>query len=1091
MAGKRSKEIRRGAKSAPRAVASLASRIGRFCQPRSLPLALLIIAVITSPILSGQDLPIDDTLEVSKAKQDEKKEKIPDPSTLNLQRWGAVTIFHGLPSDRINAIAEDANGLLCFGTDNGLVRYDGKNVETMSWANALFSRRILSLKLDARGGLWIGTDSGAILLRDDRIDVMDETRGQEITSIAVSEQNEVAVVTAQGEIFGYTESGHDELSSGRANRRQLTRQSTKPLLNSPRERNGALTLSSALFSDSGELLIGSSGRGVLINRGGELLQAAGRAPRPYFISSLYRDGRRIYLGEQASRQTGGLWSLKNGRLSKSTSKIGAVTALDGGSGELWVGTNTRGVYLFKLEDEEPKQIEHLTFENTAGGLRSNHISTIYRDREGIIWFGTDRGVCRYDPDSFVTANVSDNPQSNFIRALSRTSSGGIFAGTNNGLFRYASDSNGMHSWAETGQLQGLRVYALLEDHMGAIWAGTSNGLFVKPNTISNHFQPIQEPSSDLGDQGDQGDQGGRGNLKSQISNLKSPDSVRAIAEFRSRIYAAFFGRGIERIEKSEAGIKSTLVWGDTAARQVICFAVDGDKALWFGTTTGELRRFDGLQTTTHLTKGSVHALSPDSGNSQQRIWIGTSQGLYLLDGKETRELISGVNVLALLVTRDASAGEESEVVWCATQNAGLIKLIPDKNISIRFDTEQGLASQKVFALAPERTGILIGTNRGVVRHRPSSAEPRLQIKRLVADRTYSPDYLTAELSLPHTQRNILLEVKGLGSRTYPSQFQYEFILQTRTGRELKRVREREPQFSLEGLEPGGYRIEARAISRDLVYSAPQDLRFRIRRAPPPWTTLLLTSLLGIAVAAATWAFRQQLRLTRANRTLEETNDELHETRSRLVNETEAERSRIARDLHDQTLADLRHLLVLTDQLPATHHDESSTPPALLRRKIEAISNEIRHICEDLSPSMLENIGFLPALEWALSDAVTHLPAEEKFTYKFSCEHDLEDRLHLSHTEQIQVYRIVQEVLNNICRHAKAKEVRMTVRTEDAHDLVIEIEDDGVGFDGTRTNEAGHGIANIRTRANLIGAHVNWHTANPGCRFELKKVRSVK
>ena len=48
------------------------------------------------------------------------------------------------------------------------------------------------------------------------------------------------------------------------------------------------------------------------------------------------------------------------------------------------------------------------------------------------------------------------------------------------------------------------------------------------------------------------------------------------------------------------------------------------------------------------------------------------------------------------------------------------------------------------------------------------------------------------------------------------------------------------------------------------------------------------------------------------------------------------------------------------------------------------SSEIRHICEDLSPSALENIGFLPALEWALSNAVAQLPAEEKFAYEFIC-----------------------------------------------------------------------------------------------------------
>jgi len=531
---------------------------------------------------------------------------------------------------------------------------------------------------------------------------------------------------------------------------------------------------------------------------------------------------------------------------------------------------------------------------------------------------------------------------------------------------------------------------------------------------------------------------------------------------------------------------------DAAARRALCLAVEGDMALWYGTTRGELRRYDGTRTTSFSLPEirnarpsdiAIRAISIDNRNGKERLWLGTSHGLFLREDNQIREIFPEIDVLALL-SRDG-------VLWCATKSDGLYKYLHDKNLKIRFDTEQGLASQQVFALTPDESGILIGTNHGVVRHQPSPAEPRLQIKRVVADKTYLPENLGAELLLPHTQPNLLLEVTGLGSRTFPGQFQYEYILKTRVGQELERRLTHDPQFSVGALKSGGYRIEARAISRDLVYSHPIDFRFRIRSAPPPWTTIFLTGLLGIAVGAAIWAFRQQRRLARANHALEETNLELHDTRLRLVNETEAERSRIARDLHDQTLSDLRHLLVLTDQLPANGNGEPSLSPGRLRREIESISNEIRTICEDLSPSVLENIGFLPALEWALSDAVAHLTPEEKFSYEFVCEPELEDHLHLSHIERIQLYRIAQEALNNICRHAKANRVKLVVGSENTRDLVIEIKDDGIGFDPQNTNKSGHGISNIRTRANLIGAQVSWGDANPGCLFKVIMSGTIK
>jgi signal transduction histidine kinase/ligand-binding sensor domain-containing protein len=1069
------------------------------------PYAFLLLLTLTfSVVFSQLDQPFQSTTEITGVEA-APVATITDNATLNLHRWGAVTLFHGLPSDRVNAIAEDATGILWFGTDNGLVSYDGRNIEAAPNEASLPSRRILALKLDARGNLWIGTDAGAARMREKRIEVLTESRNRQITAIASSPQGETTLVTTTGEIIRYQEQTDQEFRSERTAQNRLTAtkldQTTHALLKSPNQSNETLPLAAITFSTAGDWLIGSSGRGLLVNRANDLREATIKPPRPYFIASVYDDGARVWLAEQASLQVGGLWIWSNGSMTRTSLEAGAITAVHGGNGELWVATARRGAFLLKPESDDVKQIEHLTFDNTAGGLRSNRINTVFRDREGIIWFGTDRGVCRYDRNSFRASQVSANSQSNYVRIMLHTANGETWCGANRGLFRLGSSANetGSDSWVEVGELQGRSIYALTEDASGAIWVGTSNGLFVKSKNDSGFSRISSAPDTTITITNESETEQLRANdplqpdnelntPQSQSPNQQSRESVRAIAVFRGQIYAAVYERGIERIDHNQEGFVRVPVLTETAAQRAICFAVEGNEALWFGTTDGELRRFDGSQTVSINLPDKQSAPSAGRavraiGIAGSRIWIGISQGLYLREGDAVREIRSGIDVQSLLISRDT--------VWCATKNAGLIKLFPDQNISARFDTEQGLPSQQVFAIAPGAEGeIWIGTNRGVVRHRPSAIEPRLQVKRLLADQIYLPEYLMAELSLPHTQQNFLLEVVGIGSRTFPSQFQYEFILLSRRGREIKRVQTHDPQFAVEGLQSGAYSIAARAISRDLVYSAPLNIRLRIRDAPFPWSTLLLASLLALAVVAAIWAFRQQLRLASANRALEKTNVELRETRLRLASETEAERSRIARDLHDQTLADLRHLLVLTDQLPASNGDESTPSPTLIRKEIEAISSEIRHICEDLSPSALENLGFLPALEWALSDAVAHLATEEKFAYEFICEPNLEDRLQLSHIEQIQLYRIVQEALNNICRHAKAKNVKLSVRTEGASDLVIEICDDGIGFDGAMITRTGHGIANIRSRANLIGARVEWNNARPGCRFEVRNPQSA-
>src|SRR5215216_4353944 len=101
-------------------------------------LVLLAAAVFTYQHSAAQDVPDN----LVPQEPEKKQERTTDDATLNLHRWGAVTLFHGLPSDRVNALAEDASGLMWFGTDNGLVRYDGRNVEPVAGEAALPSRRI-------------------------------------------------------------------------------------------------------------------------------------------------------------------------------------------------------------------------------------------------------------------------------------------------------------------------------------------------------------------------------------------------------------------------------------------------------------------------------------------------------------------------------------------------------------------------------------------------------------------------------------------------------------------------------------------------------------------------------------------------------------------------------------------------------------------------------------------------------------------------------------------------------------------------------------------------------------------------------------
>jgi signal transduction histidine kinase len=435
----------------------------------------------------------------------------------------------------------------------------------------------------------------------------------------------------------------------------------------------------------------------------------------------------------------------------------------------------------------------------------------------------------------------------------------------------------------------------------------------------------------------------------------------------------------------------------------------------------------------------------------------------IVEGEDVRVVVTGSDGLS---------------VWCATARSALLNVSVTPDLGVlrsRVDTEYGLPSESLFAMLSTGSRLLLGTNRGLVEYDPGRGAPNLGIVRVLGRRPYTQEEWAA-LRLDYPQNSLLVQAAAVGSRTYPERFQYAFSLEDGKGRSVSHTLSRDGQFAAESLQPGRYRVAARAFGTNLVASAPVTLDFEVAGAPIPWPSIALAALLACALLALGWGAAQYRRLRAASVALSE-------TRLQLVQETENERRRIARDLHDQTLADLRGLLIA---LPA-----SVAGAAAVRDDVEAISSEVRRICEDLSPSVLENVSLTAALEWALDETVRRRPKDEPLRGSFACSDDLADRLSLEPVAEIQIYRIVQEALANAARHSGARELRLTVDLSPDRTLVITLDDDGRGFDAESAHQ-GRGLSNIRSRASLIGAQVEWRRRDEGgTRFTLRKARETR
>lgn len=944
-----------------------------------------------------------------------------------------------------------------FGTEAGLAKFDGRRTQTMA-INGLSSSRILALESDQAGALWIGTETGAARMLWGRFEVIRETAGQAVTAIIAPEPGRVLMTTEQGNIF---ESRIE--ADGSVQTKSLL---TQPLQSADREHVGPLVLTSLVLVND-KLYVGSLSRGVLAIEDG-LAREIDTHPAVFFVRALDTAASgRLWLGARVKKDEPGLVTGPGfSNLARNETATGTVTDVRTIGQDVWAATDGRGVFLFS----DNKKVQRFTFDGTAGGLRSDHVYAIFQDREEVIWFGTDRGVCRYDPNAPRVEQVGGNPQSNFVRVLYQTADGQLLCGTNQGLFVYDQTAA---VWRPVASLTRNTIYALAEDASGHLLVGAASGFYAGQRSA---------PGANIKDENFT-------RLETGSGEVDAPGNVRAIASFQGNTYIASYGRGVERIE----GSRARLVWPTNAdathEREVMSLYADGEARLLIGTIRDEVYVFDGHKTEadpsfTPLKNSGVRAIDRSNDGT---LWFASSRGVYVCrPGAACALAVADVDARSVFANRNGNNIE----AWFATADNGMLKVRLDENLGAivsQFDAEQGLPSQSVFAVLPQRDAqgndlLLIGTSRGVARYRPGRTTPILYASRVISKRVHSPTELATGLSLEYPQNSLLFEVAAISSRTFPEQFQYAFTLLDSKNVVIKQKLSRESQFAIEGLSPGKYRVTARAFSKDLVASEPLSFELSIARAPFPWTSTALAILLTLALLALLWAIMERRRIVRTSAALVEANNELADARLNLANEAERERRRIARDLHDQTLADLRHLLLLSDQLPANGDASGGKQldPAVLRTEIESISQEVRRICEDLSPSVLQNVGFAAALEFALSHAVQDAPADKRLDYEFVCDESLEEHAQLPPNMQMQIYRMVQEAVSNILRHAGATHVKMTVAASPDGDFLLQLKDNGREFDaGEAKNLEGRGLANMRARASLIDAEISWEKAPQG------------
>jgi ligand-binding sensor domain-containing protein/signal transduction histidine kinase len=358
------------------------------------------------------------------------------------------TTREGLSDDFVRTLAQDAQGRIWVGTDDGLMRLNGDRFVRVDGTSGIPSLAVHAIFADREGNLWVG---GSRLIR------IGSGFITEFTMSGEASQNRVKSIieTTDGTIWVGTVSGLNRLATGQKRFERVS---------------GIVGTVRVLRQTSdGVLWIGTIGQGAWQFNNGKLTQITAPASLPSnTVLNFFEDGEgNFWIGTQS-----GMLRLTPAQASivplPKANDADFGTIYQDRDGSFWIGS-TR---LYHLKNG-------VVTEEDLPGLENVHVRSVYRDRSGALWVGTDGdGLYRIAQGHTAHLTTHDGLSNNFVRVMFEDRNGSLWMGADEGVNRI--DWN--DGWPKIKSYQmkdGLAYFstrALVEDRNGDLWIGTERGV---------------------------------------------------------------------------------------------------------------------------------------------------------------------------------------------------------------------------------------------------------------------------------------------------------------------------------------------------------------------------------------------------------------------------------------------------------------------------------------------------------------------------------------------------------------------------------------------------------------------------------------
>jgi len=184
----------------------------------------------------------------------------------------------------------------------------------------------------------------------------------------------------------------------------------------------------------------------------------------------------------------------------------------------------------------------------------------------------------------------------------------------------------------------------------------------------------------------------------------------------------------------------------------------------------------------------------------------------------------------------------------------------------------------------------------------------------------------------------------------------------------------------------------------------------------------------------------------------------------MIQAQENERGRIARDLHDGVVQQIGSVILKARNFIEKTKKENQEEAKTFLEELETSNQDLRNISHQMMPRALKDLGIIPALEDMIDNSLTYRNIKYQFEH-FNINERLPEKI------EISIYRITQELINNIIKHSNANNVNVQLFKSDASIILI-VEDDGIGMKASKSGK-GIGLLNISSRVDMIDGTVNF------------------